>query len=119
MTELTIKFVCPSCKHDHLVEIREDVEMRRLVERVLIADRSPSKHNLLTGEISISDGTIKGYACQACGELIKDERVPNSTTRRWARNRPTASPAINSIHTPYGLIQWLKRHNMITEKDDA
>jgi DNA-directed RNA polymerase subunit RPC12/RpoP len=101
MIEHDINFVCPTCQHTRLVEVREQVEMRRVVERILVATDG-RKYNPLTGSVSISSGKVVGYECEACGNRLE------SVSQTFRRRKSFVKSASNLFH-------WLMRNGMIGE----
>lgn len=103
MIEYDIQFKCPQCGHDRLVEVRGDVEMRRLAFAVVKANGTGPgrKNSVLTGDIALSNGKIIGYDCEACGYRLKGVDK--------AYGRP------NVVKSALNLFQWLKRNKMVKE----
>lgn len=111
MTELEVQFICPECGENRLVEVREQVEQKTLVEGLFrVESPTPgSKYNLRTGYVAHSDGKVVAFRCDMCGFTLMTQDKP---TDRWhARHTTKQKPITSRKH----LFDWLKRHGMVRE----
>lgn len=121
-TNPKIKFVCPTCREDRIVELRSQVDLKTEVAGVFVT-RDPAtngtKCSLEQGnEGGRTDGKVTGFCCDACGFIIKTQRRLLGTWQRKHYNKPEFSTP-KPITTPRGLYLWLKRNNMIEEPENA
>lgn len=110
MKEPKIQFKCPKCGHDRLVQIRQQVEARDVVDGLIVVDSSSPgrKHNLLTSSSFHSEGKVIRFECEACKFFPTTREDWN--IRCFTKNGHIGEkPIISAKH----LYDWLKRHNMI------
>jgi len=114
-TNPQIKFTCPTCGEDRLVELRSQVELKTEVVGVFLT-KDPStggtKCSVEHGDESgRTDGKVTGFRCDACGF------APMTQPRRTWHPRELSKPKPITNHR--GLFLWLKRNNMIEEPANA
>lgn len=120
MNNPEIKFVCPECGHDQLVEIRGEVQVKVAVVGFFVNEK-PTLDPTTDGprfaieegeELGRTDGKVIAYRCDACGFTP----MTQARNRGWPHWNTTKPKPIVSKH---GLHQWLKRNKMLRSREMA
>jgi len=109
MTNPQIKFKCPECEHDQLVQVMEQVMVTDRLKGFFVATTG-RKYSAETNFQAVGRGKIKQFQCSRCGHILMAQ------PRRlgwWAQQQGKKAPVPKPITSTYAVYLWLKRNGMI------
>lgn len=123
MKNVKIKFKCPQCGNNTLVQIRQKVMTKEELQGFFVKDESDSpgrKYGMKSGNAFHTEGKILRHECGLCGYILcstKEKKIRGrycgyGTKRRWVEptTRTVKGPPLANLKH---VFDWLKRHDMI------